>query len=121
MSRKNSDRYSFLRTIRMSPAENQRLLEYAEISGITVSEYIRRKCFGGRPITAYTDLATIRELRRLGGRRKHNIETVREGGCDPCIADEMEDTLVTIKRTIECLGVRASEEAKPILNVEGRR
>ena len=121
MSRKNSDRYSFLRTIRMSPAENQRLLEYAEISGITVSEYIRRKCFGGRPITAYTDLATIRELRRLGGLLKHNFETVREGGCDPCIADEMEDTLVTIKRTIECLGIRASEEAKPALNVEGRR
>ena len=121
MSRKNSDRYSFLRTIRMSPAENQRLIEYAEISGITVSEYIRRKCFGGRSITAYTDLAVIRELRRLGGLLKHNFETVREGGCDPCIADEMEDTLIAIKRTIECLGIRASEEAKPILNVEGRR
>ncbi len=105
MSSKNSDRYSFLRTIRMSPAENKRLIEYAEISGITVSEYIRRKCFGGRPIIAYTDLATVRELRRLGGLLKHNFETVREGDCDPRIADEMEDTLVAIKRAIERLGM----------------
>ena len=104
MNRKNSDRYSFLRTIRMSPAENQRLIEYAEISGITVSEYIRRKCFGGRPITAYTDLATISELKRLGGLLKHNFETVREGGCDPRIADEMEDSLVAIRRAIERIG-----------------
>ena len=90
----------------MSPAENQRLIEYAEISGITVSEYIRRKCFGGRPITAYTDLATISELKRLGGLLKHNFETVREGGCDPRIADKMEDILVAIKRAIERLANR---------------
>ena len=108
MNRKNSDRYSFLRTIRMSPAENQRLIEYAEISGITVSEYIRRKCFGGRPITAYTDLATIRELRRLGGLLKHNFETVRENGCDPRIADEREDTLVAIRRAIERIGMQSN-------------
>ena len=106
MSSKNSDRYSFLRTIRMSPAENQRIIEYAEISGISVSEYIRRKCFGGRPITAYTDLASIRELRRLGGLLKYNFETVREGGCSPRIADEMEDTFVAIKQAIERLGRR---------------
>lgn len=106
MSSKNSDRYSFLRTIRMSPAENQRLVEYAEFSGLTVSEYIRRKCFGGRPITSFTDGVTIRELRRLGGLLKHNFETVREGGCDPRIANEMEDTLVAIKQAIEQLGIR---------------
>lgn len=108
MSRKNSDRYSFLRTIRMSPAENQRLIEYAEFSDLSVSEYIRRKCFGGRPITAYTNLTTIRELRRLGGLLKHNFETVREAGCDPRIADEMEDTLVAIRRAIERIGMQSN-------------
>ena len=112
MNRKNSDRYSFLRTIRMSPAENHRLIEYAEISGITVSEYIRRKCFGGRPITAYTDLATIRELKRLGGLLKHNFETVREGKCDPRITDEMEEVLDSIKRAIERLAFTPQRDHK---------
>ena len=64
MSRKNSDRCSFLRTIRMSPAEPQRLIEYTALSGITVSEYIRRKCFGGRPITPEMEdtLVTIKRI-----------------------------------------------------------
>ena len=71
-------RFEARRTLRLSAEENERLARQADTAGISVSEYIRRLCFGGRPVTSRTDSQTIRELRRLGGLLKHNFETVRE-------------------------------------------
>ena len=81
--KENSDsraRFACRRTLRISAEENERLARQADAAGISVSEYIRRICFGGRPVTSRTDNQTIRELRRLGGLLKHNFETVRETG-----------------------------------------
>ncbi len=77
---KNLARFQCRRTLRLTGEEDTRLSGQAELAGITVSEYMRRLFFGGRPLVARTDGQTIRELRRLGGLLKHNFETVREKG-----------------------------------------
>ena len=95
-------RFACRRTLRLSAEENERLARQADAAGISVSEYIRRLCFGGRPVTSRTDNQTIRELRRLGGLLKHNFESVREaGGQQPLL--KMEDTLETVRLAIERL------------------
>lgn len=59
--------------LRMTPTEKLRLRDDAQLAGLTMSELIRRRTFG-RTVTASADLATVRELRRLGGLLKlvHN-------------------------------------------------
>jgi hypothetical protein len=56
--------------IRLKASEKQRIKDEAELAGLTVSEFVRRRALGKR-ILASADLATIRELRRLGGLFKH--------------------------------------------------
>ena len=95
-------RFACRRTLRLSAEENERLARQADAAEISASEYIRRLCFGGRPVTSRTDNQTIRELRRLGGLLKHNFESVREaGGQQPLL--KMEDTLETVRLAIERL------------------
>ena len=103
--KENSDsraRFACRRTLRISTEENERLARLADTTGISVSEYIRRLCFGGRPITSRTDCQTIRELRRLGGLLKHNFENVREAG-GYHVLPKMEATLEAIRQAIERL------------------
>ena len=70
-------RFQCRRTLRLTGEEDARLSGQAAIAGISVSEYMRRLFFGGRPLVAKTDGQTIRELRRLGGLLKYNFEAVR--------------------------------------------
>ncbi|KXV61223.1 MobB mobilization protein [Acetobacter senegalensis] len=56
--------------VRLTTDEKDRLKEDATLAGVSVSELVRRRYFG-RPIVAHTDIAMIRELRRLGGLLKH--------------------------------------------------
>ena len=103
--KENSDcraRFACRRTLRISAEENERLARQADAAGISVSEYIRRLCFGGRPITSRTDSQIIRELRRLGGLLKHNFETVRETGGQQAIP-KMEAALEAVRQAIERL------------------
>ena len=103
--KKNSDRrvrFACRRTLRISAEENERLIRQADVAGISVSEYIRRLCFGGRPIKSRTDSQTIRELRRLGGLLKHNFETVREADGQQAIP-KMEASLEAVRQAIERL------------------
>ena len=95
-------RFEARRTLRLSADENERLARQADAASISVSEYIRRLCFGGRPITSRTDSQTIRELRRLGGLLKHNFENVREAG-GYHVLPKMEATLEAIRQAIERL------------------
>ena len=97
-----SPRFACRRTLRISAEENERLARQADAAGISVSEYIRRLCFGGRPITSRTDSQTIRELRRLGGLLKHNFESVREAGGQQTLP-KMEATLGAVRQAIERL------------------
>ncbi|WP_458400734.1 plasmid mobilization protein [Mailhella sp.] len=95
-------RFEARRTLRLSAEENERLARQADAASISVSEYIRRLCFGGRPITSRTDNQTIRELRRLGGLLKHNFETVRETGGQQALP-KMEAALEAVQQAIERL------------------
>ena len=95
-------RFEARRTLRLSAEENERLVRQADAAGISVSEYIRRLCFGGRPITSRTDNQTIRELRRLGGLIKHNFESVRETGGQQVLT-KMEAALEAVRQAIERL------------------
>ena len=101
--------------MRVSPEEKNRLQEQAGIAGLSVSEYLRRRFFGGRPIMAWSDDVTIRELRRIGGLLKYNFETIRQASgkaaeknaCDSirtCL-EEQEYALRTLTRTLERIGL----------------
>jgi hypothetical protein len=61
---------SFHVTIRLSEKELREMKEQAEISHLTVSEYIRRRVWGKR-VVPQADVAVLAELRRLGGLLKH--------------------------------------------------
>ncbi len=63
---------------RVSYGEKKYLAEQAEFVGLSLSEYMRRRIFGGRPIISQSDEITVRELRRIGGLLKHNFETIRQ-------------------------------------------
>ncbi len=69
-------------SLRVSSDEKSTIIEQANFTGLSTSEYIRRKLFGGRPITAQMDEAVIRELRRIGGLLKHNFTILREAKVD---------------------------------------
>ena len=98
-------RFQCRRTLRLTGEEDARLSGQAAIAGISVSEYMRRLFFGGRPLVAKTDGQTIRELRRLGGLLKYNFEEVREKGGRNELA-ELSATLNAIRAVIERLSER---------------
>ena len=98
-------RFQSRRTLRLTGEEDARLSGQAAIAGISVSEYMRRLFFGGRPLVAKTDGQTIRELRRLGGLLKYNFEAVREKGGRNELA-ELSATLNAIRAVIERLSER---------------
>lgn len=103
--RKNTEaaaRFPCRRTLRLRAQEDARLVENAAVAGISVSEYMRRMFFGGRPVVARADDQAIRELRRLGGLLKHGFDTVRAAGMTDA-ATEMDATLTAIRRAIETL------------------
>ena len=60
---------------RLSEGESQEVRDQAEISQLTVSEYIRQMVLGKR-VAPQTDLTVLVELRRLGGLVKQaHLET----------------------------------------------
>ena len=98
-------RFQKRRTLRLTAEEDKKLTRQAETAGISVSEYMRRLFFGGRPIIARTDDQTIRELRRLGGLLKHHFEVVKRAG-NPATLSELDAALREIRYAIEALSER---------------
>lgn len=95
-------RFQKRRTLRLTAGEDEKLTRQAATAGISVSEYMRRLFFGGRPIIARTDDQTIRELRRLGGLLKHHFEVVKQTGNVDTLS-ELDAALRAIRRAIEAL------------------
>ena len=95
-------RFQKRRTLRLTAEEDKKLTRQAETAGISVSEYMRRLFFGGRPIIARTDDQTIRELRRLGGLLKHHFDVVKRTGNAATLA-ELDAALRQIRVAIEAL------------------
>ena len=90
-------------TLRVSTEEKQRVAEQAALAGLSVSEYMRRTVFGGRPVVAAADAAMLRELRRVGGLLKHHFATVQQAGLGEGISAQMSDTLRLLSRSIETI------------------
>jgi hypothetical protein len=69
--------------VRLAPAEREALAAAAELAGLTVSEYVRRRALGRKVVAprALTDAQTLGELRRLGGLVKH-LATIGQGNPD---------------------------------------
>ncbi len=101
--RKPAPRFQRSRTLRLSEREDARLVEYAAIAGLSVSEYMRRLFFGGRPVIASTDAQMIRELRRMGGLLKL-LSATRPIPKDA--VEEMTKTLTSIRQAIERLAAQ---------------
>ena len=101
--RKTTNRFQRRRTLRLTAGEDEKLTRQAATAGLSVSEYMRRLFFGGRPIIARTDEQAIRELRRLGGLLKHHFEVVKRTGSANALT-ELDATLREIRRAIEALG-----------------
>ena len=95
-------RFQKRRTLRLTAEEDKKLTRQAETAGISVSEYMRRLFFGGRPIIARTDGQTIRELRRLGGLLKHHFDMVKRTGSTGTLV-ELDAALRQIRQAIETL------------------
>ena len=101
--RKAANRFQRRRTLRLTDEEDKRIARQAATAGISVSEYMRRLFFGGRPIIARTDDQTTRELRRLGGLLKHNFALASEARQSE-VWNEMNQTLKMIQEAIDRLG-----------------
>jgi hypothetical protein len=82
--------------VRLTKDEKQRLKDDAELAGLTVSEFVRRRAFG-KTIMASVDLATIRELRRLGGLFKH-VHVTSGGAYSKATAEAIGDVRDFIKK-----------------------
>ncbi len=98
--RKAKSGFQKRRTLRLTAEEDERITRQAVAAGISVSEYMRRLFFGGRPIIARTDDQTIHELRRLGGLLKHHFAVVKQTGNAATLA-ELDAALRAIRGTIE--------------------
>lgn len=93
-------------TLWVTEKEAKQLEEQASISGLSVSECLRRRSFGGRPaarIVAHSDMNTIRELRRIGGLLKHHFVTLRQAGASREHLEQQEETLRMLGRAVERL------------------
>jgi hypothetical protein len=57
-------------TVRLTEAEREHIASEADVCGLSVSSFMRKKSLGGHA-TPKTDLRVLSELRRMGGLLKH--------------------------------------------------
>ncbi len=86
-------------TVRFRPSELSELTEQAEVCGLSVSEFLRRRSLGRRVIPA-ADIRMIAELRRTAGLVKHFFNET--GGVyrdkTAAILDELREVIVRVAR-----------------------
>ncbi len=98
-------------TIRVTDMEKARLMEQADIAGLSLSEYARRRFFGGT-IAACTDVKTVGELRRIGGLLKHNFATLRQVNAPRGIMEKQEEALRKLVWLIQKIGLVLDDRQK---------
>lgn len=90
--------------LRVTAEQKSRLIEQAELAGLTMSSYIRQRVFGGRPIVASVDTRMIGELRRLGGMLKFQCQLLREQGLSLQVIQELNACIIHLGRLISRIG-----------------
>lgn len=91
-------------SFRVSEEEKKQLTKNADIAALSISEYVRKKIFGGGQIVARVDVMMVNELRRIGGLLKHNFETLRQAGVSQDIIQQQEESLKELKKIIKLIG-----------------
>lgn len=84
--------------LRVNKKEYEAIKEKAKISGLSVSEYIRRLALGFKVCSKF-DFNVLNELRRQGGLIKH-IHNESHGVHDPKMAEALE-TLISCASKLE--------------------
>jgi acyl dehydratase len=74
---RDKDRAASRFEMRLTASERVQLREDADLAGLSISEFVRRRTFG-KTIHAATDLMMIRELRRLGGLQKYAMNKLAQ-------------------------------------------
>ena len=82
--------------VRVSRVEKESLREAAQVAGLSLSAYCRRR-FLGHTVVAHTDRAIIRELRRVGGLLK-TVHTQSRGAYRRETAAALSDLRKAIER-----------------------
>lgn len=100
MPKNFASKFQTRRTVRLSQTDEAHLKSQADLAGISVAEYMRRKLLGGQ-IIAHVDLATIRELRRLGGLLKNNFDALRIAQAPQSLFQDQEKLLQKLAETID--------------------
>ena len=85
--------------VRVSQAQKRALREAAEIAGLSLSSYCRRRCLG-HAVVAHADRAIIRELRRIGGLLKF-IHTQSDGAYSAQTAGALRELREAVRRLAE--------------------
>lgn len=99
-------------TVRVTGEEKMRLTQQAETAGLSLSEYMRRRFFGGRPLVAHVDIAVIAELRKLGGLLKHNFEALRQANAPESLFQRQEEALRNLVWIIQKIGLKFNDRQK---------
>jgi hypothetical protein len=94
---RTNDRASSRFEMWLTAAERQQLREEADLAGMSISEFVRKRTFG-KTIHAATDLMMIRELRRLGGLHKYAMNKL---AMHDEVVDECAETIRAIRAAIE--------------------
>ena len=90
--------------LRATPEEKAEIREQAALAGMNVSNFIRHKIFGGRPIVASVDMKMLGELRRFAGLLKHQCQLFREQGRGGEVVQELNGILQNVARLITRIG-----------------
>jgi hypothetical protein len=96
-SSRAKDRAASRFEMRLTASERVRLCEDADLAGMSISEFVRKRAFG-KTIHAATDLMMIRELRRLGGLQKYAMNKL---ALHDEVVDECAATIRAIRAAIE--------------------
>ncbi len=85
--------------------QRQKLQEQATLAGLTLSEYARRKMFGGRPIVASVDLKMLAELNKFGGLIKNQCSLLRSANAPAAIINMLQATLKEVSDLVLAIGI----------------
>jgi len=99
-------------SMRVYQEEKTRLKMRADAAGLSLSEYMRRRFFGGRPLVAHVDIATVAELQKLDATLRHNFETLRQTNAPQSIFEVLEETLRILKWAIQKIGLKLDDRQK---------
>lgn len=98
---------------RVTKGEREEIQEQAEVSGLSVSEYVRRRALGRR-VDSVTDVRMLSELRRQGGLLKKIF--IESNGM---YGEKMAVALDRINKFLECLEERVlNDDEKPFMSVQ---